>query len=862
MSSSSSQNENQSSIGTYKRKFFKLFGAEIEIDESMRAYPSQGFQESKRFATEPTDEENALVSAEGSLVEEANRFLVFVRMMTGEKVGFLVGKSDTIKSIHERVEKAARIPVDEIRLIYGGKQLYVEKKVDDYDEIDQRSIIHVVAKLRSCSNVKMWRTLNDLVISAIRMCKCEQSAEINGLLIRGAMEYFLKKVKQSKIELNIRHLNLFTSMSVADALSMIYLSPVEENKKLGSLVIKRFISEVDYVPKTLRAYAAPLVLQFCLRLRTKDPVEVEPLYYDCRSTLCSLVDAIFSVESEPVVRGLVVWQDIFPFVIEMGDKLVDDLTTSLGSPSMATPKLKDVQDFSSLLSAVLNRISETVNSEDPIRMPDGALAHIFGKQLQSLRFLFIELLNKMDSCLFRVDSSGGGESTFNDVGAQYLLLLRALNGISKIYKGAGENIQAMLEMRKLLFRDLVFACAKQIEIKDNHWLSQHKEILGYDCRRYLATMVFENYSEDIDGSDHELFIERSNLLVQSFETITKEDPESLRDGFTIYFNNEVAAGLGVMREWFFLVFKEIFITLKALFITNPCDQRRFYINPASSVEPKHLEYFKFCGRMIALALMYDMQVGIVFDRVLFLQLAGLDVRLEDIKDTDTELYQSCKIILDMDENLVDSDTLGLTFVTEFEKLAKKVVELRPGGRYLKVNSSNRTQYINDLIRCRFLVSTREQLARLSEGFQDIMSGPDNVSFFFRSINLEDLDQMLGGSDNLISIDDWKSHTDYNGYQRTDRQIIWFWKIIEEMSPEHRRQLLFFWTSIKYLPIEGFSGLPHRLGIHKVGVTTDHLPTSHTCFFQIYLPKYPTYEMMQQRIVIVIQEHVGSSFGYL
>ena len=48
--------------------------------------------------------------------------------------------------------------------------------------------------------------------------------------------------------------------------------------------------------------------------------------------------------------------------------------------------------------------------------------------------------------------------------------------------------------------------------------------------------------------------------------------------------------------------------------------------------------------------------------------------------------------------------------------------------------------------------------------------------FFRSLELEDLDWMLHGSESAISVEDWKAHTDYNGYKETDPQILWFWKV--------------------------------------------------------------------------------------
>ena len=86
----------------------------------------------------------------------------------------------------------------------------------------------------------------------------------------------------------------------------------------------------------------------------------------------------------------------------------------------------------------------------------------------------------------------------------------------------------------------------------------------------------------------------------------------------------------------------------------------------------HLEYFKFAGHMIALALMHRIHVGVFFDRTLFLR--------PDIADTDPSLHKSCKQILEMDPSLVDSNVLGLTFVREVED---KTVHNDPSNRRSK-----------------------------------------------------------------------------------------------------------------------------------------------------------------------------------
>lgn len=196
------------------------------------------------------------------------------------------------------------------------------------------------------------------------------------------------------------------------------------------------------------------------------------------------------------------------------------------------------------------------------------------------------------------------------------------------------------------------------------------------------------------------------------------------------------------------------------------------------MEPLDLKYFNFAGRVIALVLMHRVQIGIVFDSVFFLQLAGNTlITLEDIRDADPCLYDGCKKILEMDPELVDKDILGLTFVRETEELgSRRIAELCPGGKSIVVNSKNRKDYVTLLIQNQFVTSISEQVSHFAKGFADILCNSKLQNFFFQSLDLEDLDSMLYGGEGAVSVEDWKAHTEYYGYKETDSQIIWFWKV--------------------------------------------------------------------------------------
>jgi len=254
-------------------------------------------------------------------------------------------------------------------------------------------------------------------------------------------------------------------------------------------------------------------------------------------------------------------------------------------------------------------------------------------------------------------------------------------------------------------------------------------------------------------------------------------------------------------------------------------------------------------------------VGVLFDRTLFLRLAGRPITLDDIVDADPSFHASCKKILEMDPSLVDSDVLGLRFVREVDVFgSRSATELLPGGKDISVNSGNRQEFIDLLIRDTFVNSTRYQLGYFAQGFSSMLGEPILQTAFFQSLDVEDFDEMIGGSKDSIDVKQWRAHTHHRGYEENDLQINWFWKAVESMTVEQQRMLLFFWTSVKYLPSDGFLGLGFRLYLSRASSSCDHLPTSQTCFYHLNLPAYTSSSMMQSKLQVIVQEHVSSGFG--
>ncbi|KAK9267974.1 hypothetical protein L1049_010411 [Liquidambar formosana] len=552
--------------------------------------------------------------------------------------------------------------------------------------------------------------------------------------VKAQLGEFLKMTPRNDSEstATASHLHIFMSSSAPAALVMLYMSRIKGNKECADDLIRYFLnSSRSVLPKPINTQCAPIVLEFCKLLSRT--VHEDPLYLSCRSTLGSLVETIGVARGSKfseIPKALIALQEIFPFVNELANRLSKDLVSSMDSTMSMGPLLSDVRDFTAFLIPLRTAILEQMGLQGPIAMPiqKGSYNHPrYGEEeIESLHVLYTDLLRKMDQCLQKMEACLPSKG---------------------IGKGAEEQFWTILRLRKTSVCALIIKYAKQTE--DNRWLLEHKDVTDFESRRHLTMMMFPEVKEEYEELP-EVLIDRSQLLAESFEYIARADPESLHGGLFMKFKNEEATGPGVLQEWFFLVCQAIFNPQNALFVACPNDRRRFYPNPASKVDPLH---FSFLGRVIALALMHKVQVGILFDRVFFLQLAGTNVSLEDIWDADPGLYNSCKQVLEMDAEFLDSDGLGLTFVREVEELGSmKVVELCPGGKSIVVNSRNREEYVNLLIRNRFVTSVSEQVSHFAQGLADILSNSRLQKVFFQSLELEDLDWMLHGSESAISVE--------------------------------------------------------------------------------------------------------------
>lgn len=95
---------------------------------------------------------------------------------------------------------------------------------------------------------------------------------------------------------------------------------------------------------------------------------------------------------------------------------------------------------------------------------------------------------------------------------------------------------------------------------------------------------------------------------------------------------------------------------------------------------------------------------------------------------------------------------------------------------------------------------------------------------------------------------------HSGYDAKHPVVRWFWETVHEMDLESQRKLLMFVTGSFKAPIGGLGKL--SLLLQCAGPDSDSLPTSHTCYNALLLPRYASKQKLQRLLRIAINECQG------
>ncbi|XP_076800643.1 E3 ubiquitin-protein ligase HUWE1-like isoform X1 [Clavelina lepadiformis] len=383
-------------------------------------------------------------------------------------------------------------------------------------------------------------------------------------------------------------------------------------------------------------------------------------------------------------------------------------------------------------------------------------------------------------------------------------------------------------------------------------LVDHTRVLDFDVkRRYFRQELERTEDSSVRRDDVAIRVRRDHLFEDSFRELHRRNAAELRSRLYVVFDGEDGQDAGgVLREWYLVISREIFNPMYALFRTSPGDHGTYAINPLSYINSNHLSYFKFVGRIVAKAIHDNKLLECYFTRSFYKHILGKPVKYTDMEAEDYEFSQGLHYLL---EHNISSLGTELNFSVEIEEFGKtETRDLKENGRNMMVTEKNKREYVHLVCQEKMTGAIKKQIGAFLEGFYEII--PKRLISIFDE---QELELLISGLPN-IDIDDLRQNTEYHKYQANSLQIQWFWRALRSFDQAERAKFLQFVTGTSKVPLQGFASLEGMTGVQKFQIhrddrSTSRLPCAHTCFNQLDLPAYETYDKLRERLLLAIVE---------
>lgn len=384
-------------------------------------------------------------------------------------------------------------------------------------------------------------------------------------------------------------------------------------------------------------------------------------------------------------------------------------------------------------------------------------------------------------------------------------------------------------------------------------LVRNPGVLEFDNKKnYFDRNLHQNKNENAKLS---FSIRRDQVFLDSYRALFFKSKDEFKNSkLEVNFKGEsgIDAG-GVTREWYQVLSRQMFNPDYALFTPVASDETTFHPNRTSYINPEHLSFFKFIGKIIGKAIFDSSFLDCHFSRAVYKRILGKSLSLKDMETLDLEYFKSLVWMLENDI----TDVITEDFSVETDDYGEhKIIDLIPNGRDIAVTEENKHEYVKAIVEYRLQTSVIEQMDNFLLGFHEIIP-KDLVSIF----DEQELELLISGLPD-IDVLDWQNNCNYNNYSPSSDQIQWFWRAVKSFDNEERAKLLQFATGTSKVPLNGFKELSGASGtckfsIHRDYGTTDRLPSSHTCFNQVDLPAYESYETLRGSLLLAITEgHEG------
>ncbi|KLU88337.1 hypothetical protein MAPG_07324 [Magnaporthiopsis poae ATCC 64411] len=390
---------------------------------------------------------------------------------------------------------------------------------------------------------------------------------------------------------------------------------------------------------------------------------------------------------------------------------------------------------------------------------------------------------------------------------------------------------------------------------------------------------------------HHAKIKRGNVFDDAFEQFYPLG-DGLKEPIQITFVDQfdtVEAGIdggGVTKEFLTSITMEAFGgSQHNLFVANKSNA--MYPNPSSLDQLQEslkrlgflegseewtlqmrtlLEQYEFLGRIVGKCMYEGILIDIAFAGFFLLKWVsaatdlGYRASINDVREMDEELYQGLLRLKNMQSDVSELD-LDFTINDQVSPLGEETMtitrNLVPNGKDVAVTNENRPLYISYIARHRLVAQPLQQTRAFLRGLGSIID-PAWLSMF----NQSELQRLVGGDSSEIDLEDLRRHTVYSGVYvvgddgKNHPTVDLFWQAMHEFQDSERRAVLKYVTSTPRAPLLGFSQLKPMFSIRDGGADPKRLPSASTCVNLLKLPRYPTLEILKNKLRYAISSNAG------
>ncbi|XP_021618651.1 E3 ubiquitin-protein ligase UPL5 [Manihot esculenta] len=599
---------------------------------------------------------------------ESNSFHLFVRMPKRKPIKILVKSNFEVQFIQQKILVISKIPVTQQKLYYKGEKLEWNKTLEDCS-IQNKAWLKLVVELDGES--ELFQMIHQISSTICRMYREKSVSRIDYCPLAHKMFALLAPERNEQSEL------LLIAYSVPATLVMFYRSRIKQQKAYARALI---LSSMHYLlnrPDDFLPECRLLALEFCKLLRHQVTNE-DPLYQSCRTSLKQLVErSRFKIklfeEPETVLT-------ICSFLYEMTSTLCKGLVQiRVSNPSSHIDSLKFLFGEFQAFSCVVRNAIGYIDGDD-----EETLTWFSVPTKEAFNHLSTDMEGHLHGLLLTAElfeTSG----CLCSVSHLYLDILKELNSISQLWESEREQFRLLLKRQQSSLRLILETTTRE---DDYHWLLEHNDVIDSESRMHLVTMMMIPEEKLLDAEFYKPLIHWSRFLDEEmFEALKNKKLTSPKK----------------LQDWLYKLCQVIFKPQNLLFLACPNDPTKFYPNPELKLEPLHFDCFEFSGKVIALAVMHELQIGVAFHRMFLFQLAEKDISIGDVKDAYPSFYNK-----KAKECFLDDD-----------------------------------QIRNDLVN-----SISEQISFFRKGFDSVFGKSIVQLLSFKGIELEDLNLVLKGKLNL------------------------------------------------------------------------------------------------------------------